>query len=290
MLSALPPTGVRIRDTWTLGGRSLEWGARTYVMGILNVTPDSFSDGGSYGTLDAALEHARRMRAEGADFIDIGGESTRPGSRPVSLEQELARVLPVVRALASETDAILSIDTSRPEVAEAALAAGAQLVNDVTGLTQPAMLAVLARYGVPGVGMHMQGTPETMQRAPYYENVVLEVRGFLAAAVERCRNAGIERVILDPGIGFGKTLAHNLEILRNMRAFADLGAPLMLGTSRKGLIGEVLDVPVAERVEGTMATVALGVAQGVDLVRVHDVLAAVRTARMTDAIVRGHHG
>lgn len=287
MLSVLRPPGAPSLETWTLGPRSLTWGSRTYVMGILNVTPDSFSDGGSFTALEAALAHARRMEAEGADLLDVGGESTRPGSNAISLEEELKRVLPVIRALAAETKAAISIDTSKPEVAAAAIATGAHLVNDVSGLRQPAMLEVLARHDVPGVAMHMQGSPETMQRAPFYEDVVSEVGAYLAQSLARAQAAGVKRVILDPGIGFGKTLPHNLTLLRNLHRLAALGAPLLLGTSRKGLIGAVLDLPVNDRLEGTMATVSLGIAQGVDLVRVHDVQAAVRTARMADAIVRG---
>lgn len=272
---------------WTLGSRTFEWGTRTFVMGILNVTPDSFSDGGTHEGLPAAIAHAERLLAEGADILDIGGESTRPGSESVPVEVEIARVVPVVQYLAAHTDAVLSIDTCKPEVAAAALAAGAHLINDITGLCSPEMLRVLARTGAPAVAMHMQGTPRTMQAAPHYADVVQEVRAELAETLATARELGVERVMVDPGIGFGKSVEHNLELLRHLAEFRMLGPPLLVGTSRKGFIGKILDLPVHERVEGTMATMALAVAQGADVVRVHDVKETVRTVRMADAIVRG---
>lgn len=275
---------------WTLGSRTFAWGERTYVMGILNVTPDSFSDGGTHGTVEAALSHARRMLAEGADFIDVGGESTRPGAVPVSVEDECARVVPVIRALAAETDAALSIDTFKPEVALAALEAGAHLVNDISGLEQPAMRRAIARHKAAAVAMHMQGTPQTMQQAPHYDDVVREVRAYLEDKLVEAKAEGLDRVALDPGIGFGKTLEHNLALLRHLAVFKELGAPVLLGTSRKGFIGQLLDLPVDQRVEGTMATVALAVRDGVDIVRVHDVREAVRTVTIADAVVRGSKG
>ncbi|MBO9540356.1 dihydropteroate synthase [bacterium] len=259
-------------------------------MGILNVTPDSFSDGGTHGTVEAALSHARRMLAEGADFIDVGGESTRPGAVPVSVEDECARVVPVIRALAAETDAALSIDTFKPEVALAALEAGAHLVNDISGLEQPAMRRAIARHKAAAVAMHMQGTPQTMQQAPHYDDVVREVRAYLEDKLVEAKAEGLDRVALDPGIGFGKTLEHNLALLRHLAVFKELGAPVLLGTSRKGFIGQLLDLPVDQRVEGTMATVALAVRDGVDIVRVHDVREAVRTVTIADAVVRGSKG
>lgn len=256
-------------------------------MGVLNTTPDSFSDGGSCPDLAAYLAKARGMLAAGADLIDVGGESTRPGAVPISVEVELSRLIPVIRALAAETEAVISVDTSKPAVAAAAVQAGAHLINDVTGLRSPAMRQAIARLGVPAIAMHMQGTPDTMQHDPRYGDVVSDVRAALADSLHLAQGAGIDRVLIDPGIGFGKTLAHNLDLLRRLGELKYLGAPLMVGTSRKGFIGQVLDLPVDERIEGTMATVSLAIAQGADLVRVHDVLAAVRTARMADAIVRG---
>lgn len=271
-------------EPWTLAGRTFAWGERTYVMGILNVTPDSFSDGGRVAP-EAAIAHGLRLIAEGADVLDVGGESTRPGSTPVSAEEELSRILPVIRALA-EHGAVLSVDTFKPEVAEKALAAGAAMINDITGLRNPEMLDVAARHQAPVIAMHMQGTPQTMQDDPRYDDVVREVRGMLVAAVLKARARGV-KVMIDPGPGFGKTVEHNLELLRHLNELHVEGCPTLLATSRKGFIGKVLDLPVNERVEGTMATVALGVSQGVDMVRVHDVKEAVRTVRVADAIVRG---
>lgn len=271
-------------EPWRLKGRTLAWGERTYVMGIVNVTPDSFSDGGRLDPA-AALAHARRLLAEGADVLDVGGESTRPGSTPVSADQELDRILPVIRALADQ-GALVSVDTCKPEVADAALAAGAAILNDITGLRQPAMLEVVRRHGAPAIAMHMQGEPRTMQDDPRYDDVVAEIHAELAAAAQRARAHGIP-VMVDPGPGFGKTVEHNLTLLRHLDRLRVEGCPLLLATSRKGFIGKVLDLPVDQRVEGTMATLALGVAKGCDMVRVHDVEAAVRTVRMADAIVRG---
>jgi dihydropteroate synthase len=253
-------------------------------MGVVNVTPDSFSDGGRVEPA-VAIAHAERLIAEGADVLDIGGESTRPGSAPVSAEEELSRILPVVRALA-DRGAVISVDTCKPEVADQALAAGAALINDITGLRDPEMLAVAARHHAPVIAMHMQGTPQTMQDDPRYDDVVAEVRAMLVDAVLRARAKGV-KVMIDPGPGFGKTVEHNLTLLRHLDRLHVEGCPTLLATSRKGFIGKVLDLPVNERLEGSMATVALGVARGADMVRVHDVKEAVRTVRVADAIVRG---
>lgn len=274
----------RAPEPWTLAGRKFAWGTRTYVMGVVNVTPDSFSDGGRTEAAEA-IAHAERLLAEGADLLDVGGESTRPGSAPISAEEELARILPVIKALAAR-GAVISVDTYKPEVAEGALAAGAVMINDITGLKNPAMLDVAARHRVPAIAMHMQGTPRTMQDDPHYDDVVAEVRAELEAAVMRARERGVN-VMIDPGPGFGKTLEHNLTLLRNLDALRVDGCPLLLATSRKSFIGRILDLPVDERLEGTMATVALGVSRGADMVRVHDVKEAVRTVRVADAIVRG---
>jgi len=279
-----PPTRI---TPWTIGGRPFAWGTRTFVMGILNVTPDSFSDGGEHVDPATCLAYARRMRDEGADLIDVGGESTRPGSRGVPLEVELQRVLPVIRALADEPGLVLSIDTSKPGVAEAAIRTGAHLVNDVTGLREAAMRDTVARLRVPAIAMHMQGTPETMQRDPRYGDVVAEVRDALGEALDRAHAAGIGEIALDPGIGFGKTDAHNLELLRNLGTLRALGAPVVVGSSRKGFIGRILDVPVDERLEGNLAVTALAIQAGADVTRVHDVAPSVRAARMADAWVRG---
>ncbi len=256
-------------------------------MGVLNLTPDSFSDGGRYRGLDAAVARAEAIEAEGADVLDIGGESSRPGSRPVSLEEELARVIPVVTLLAHRIKIPISIDTAKAEVARGCLDLGASLINDVTALRgDPAMAGVVARAGAGLILMHMQGTPETMQEHPTYGDVVQEIGEFLQARVEAAEAAGIarERIAVDPGLGFGKTLDHNLTILRGLSALTALGRPLVIGPSRKGFVGALLDRPVLEREWGTAAAVAAGVLQGAHVVRVHSVAAMKDVARVAYAI------
>jgi len=265
------------------GPLELEWGKRTYVMGIVNVTPDSFSgDGLSYDN-EAALEQALRFQADGADIIDVGGESTRPGSMPVDADEELRRVIPVIRLLASRLDIPVSVDTYKYGVAREALAAGAAMINDVWGLKQdPALAALAAREGVPIVLMHNQ-------KGTNYADLVPEVLASLRTSLAQALESGVpsENVILDPGLGFGKEAEHNLEVLRRLEEFKALNLPILVGTSRKSTIGLVLDLPVEERLEGTAATVALAIANGADIVRVHDVKTMTRVARMSDAIVRG---
>lgn len=291
-------SGIAARDLGELriGPSLFRWGLRTYVMGILNVTPDSFSgDGllaqardGAGGTprsvMDAAVAHARRMVAEGADLLDVGGESSRPGHEPVPVAEELSRVVPVVAALHDALPEVpLSIDTTKAEVAAAALDAGAHMINDVWGVAaDPDMLALAAERGVPIVLMHNRAEAR-------YANVLAELIADLEAALERAEAAGVARaaIVLDPGIGFGKTPEQNLAVLHDLASLGVLGRPILLGTSRKSTIGRVLDLPAHERLEGTLATTALGVAAGVDIVRVHDVQANVRVARMADAVVRG---
>jgi dihydropteroate synthase len=260
---------------------------RPRVMGILNVTPDSFSDGGLFASVDTALRRARAMAAEGADLIDVGGESTRPASVPVSLQEELDRVIPVIEALARELAVPLSVDTSKPEVMHAAVAAGAGLINDVAALRRPGALAAAASLGVPVCLMHMQGEPGTMQRDPTYDDVVSEVAAFLAARVAACEAAGIERgrLLVDPGFGFGKTLAHNLALLRGLPRLAALGLPVLAGLSRKSMIGALLgDVPVEERLHGSVAAAVLAVERGAAIVRVHDVGPTVQALRILAAV------
>ena len=278
-----PPAPTRIRNA------VFTWGTRTYVMGILNVTFDSFSgDGliahGGREFVSAALEQARRMIDEGADILDVGGQSTRPGHGDIPLDDELARVLPVIRAVREiAPDLPLSIDTTRVAVAAAALDAGADIINDVWGASaEKQMLSLAAERGVPMVLMHNREQPR-------YRNVVAEVLADLSRALDAALAAGVpwESTIVDPGIGFGKTAEQNLAVLHELDLLATLGRPVLLGTSRKSTIGKVLDLPADERVEGTTATTALGVAAGVDIVRVHDVQPNVRVARMADAIVRG---
>jgi dihydropteroate synthase len=262
---------------------------RPLIMGILNLTPDSFSDGGRHSEVDAACAHAMRMAEEGADLIDLGGESTRPGAVPVSAESQLARVLPVLRALLGALPArvALSIDTRSPEVADACLAAGARVVNDVSGAREPGMLEVIARHGAALVLMHMQGTPATMQLEPRYQDVVAEVRDYLLARAATARAAGIpaQRIALDPGIGFGKNRAHNLALLGALDEFVACGYPVLLGTSRKRFMGAICsETEPTELLGATCATTALGVAAGVRIFRVHDVKANRQAADVAWAI------
>jgi dihydropteroate synthase len=258
-------------------------------MGVVNVTPDSFSDGGRFLDPDAAIEHGRRLAAEGADLVDVGGESTRPGADPVPVDQELARVLPVVEGLAATLDIPVSIDTRRGEVARAAMAEGASVVNDVTGGRDPDLLRAAADAGAGLVLMHMLGEPRTMQADPRYHDVVPEIRTYLGRRLEAAVEAGVpeERVALDPGLGFGKTLQHNLVLMRDIAAFAELGRPVLVGPSRKSFIGAVLDgAPEDERLEGTAGAVAWLAGRGAHVVRVHDVREMVRVVRVVDAIAR----
>jgi len=264
------------------GGSCLPLGERTLIMGILNVTPDSFSDGGRYNQLDKAVEHALEMEAEGADIIDIGGESTRPGSSPISAEEELKRVIPVVEKLASMLKVPISIDTYKSAVARQALQAGACILNDVWGLKQDQQMAeVAAESGAPICLMHNR-------RQMDYKNLIADIIQDLRESITIARQAGVrnEQVIIDPGIGFAKNVDHNLVVLRRLTELKSLGFPILLGTSRKTVIGKTLNLPADERIEGTAATVALGIAKGADIVRVHDVKEMVRVVRMTDAIVR----
>lgn len=257
-------------------------------MGVLNVTPDSFSDGGRFPDPDSAVAHGRQLVAAGADIIDIGGESTRPGAEPVAEAEELARVLPVVEGLCAE-GVTVSIDTSKPAVATAAVAAGATVLNDVTGFTDPRMQDLAAQSEVGVVIMHMQGEPRSMQHNPAYRDVVTEVVGFLVSQAQAVEAAGVRRsrIAIDPGIGFGKTYHHNLRLLRNLGAMVDTGYPVLLGTSRKRFLGQILggDVVPAERDVATGATVALAIQQGVAVVRVHNVAMTVQIARTVDAII-----
>ncbi|MCW5933552.1 MAG: dihydropteroate synthase [Fimbriimonadia bacterium] len=267
------------------------WGKRTLIAGVLNVTPDSFYDGGRFFTPSDALRQAERMISEGADILDIGGESSRPGADPVPLEEELRRVIPVIETLSQQVDTLISIDTYKAEVARQALRAGAHIVNDISAMrADSAMCQVVAEAGAYVILMHMQGEPRTMQKNPTYANVTREVLDHLLQQADQAMEAGVPRhkIWLDPGIGFGKTLEHNLELLRNLRLFCETGFRVMIGASRKSFIGRLLgDLPPEERLEGALATLALAIAQGVDIVRAHDVQASVRTARIADAIVRG---
>ena len=273
-------------STVSYPGGSFVFGRRTYLMGVLNVTPDSFSDGGDWMDPVRALRHARSMVRQGADVIDVGGESTRPGARAVRADEELRRVVPVIEALAAEK-ILVSVDTSKAAVARAAFRAGAKILNDVTALRgDRAMGRAAADAGVAAILMHMKGTPRTMQRNPAYGDVVKEIIGFFRKILTNAWSAGIERdkIILDPGIGFGKLPEHNLEILRRLDEFRALGRPLAIGTSRKSFIGRALGRRVDDRVSGTAATVAAAILRGADVVRVHDVREMSDVARMTDLL------
>jgi dihydropteroate synthase len=258
-------------------------------MGILNVTPDSFSDGGYYLNVPDAINHAKKMVAEGADVIDIGGVSSRPGASPASTEEESARVLPVVEGLVGDISVPVSIDTCKSEVARRALEAGAHLINDITALRGDADMAnVVVEMNAGVILMHMRGTPRTMQRSPVYDDVVLEISSWFQRRIKETETTGIPpgQIIIDPGIGFGKTVDHNLEILRRLGEFRHLNKPILIGTSRKSFIGKILDLPANDRIEGTAATVTWAIAHGADMIRVHDVKTMHRVARMTDALCR----
>jgi dihydropteroate synthase len=268
--------------------RTFALGEKTLVMGVLNVTPDSFSDGGLYSEKEKAVARGLKMVEEGADFIDIGGESTRPGSKPLPLEEELRRVLPVIESLVRETDVPISIDTYKSAVAGKAIQAGAQLINDISGLHfDPDLAEVAAKEEVPVILMHLRGTPETMQSNIHYDSLFSEILRSLKESIERAERAGVDsdRIIVDPGIGFGKTMEHNLLILKQLSEFRILGKPLLLGTSRKSFIGKVLGAEgVSDRLEGTLASVAIGVFNGAHIVRCHDVREAKRAVALADAI------
>jgi dihydropteroate synthase len=254
-------------------------------MGVLNVTPDSFSDGGRYLRPEEAIEHGVRLAEEGADIVDVGGESTRPGSDPVSEQEELDRVAPVVEALVRRIAARISIDSYKPRVAEECLRLGATLVNDVTGLADAGMIRAARERGAGVVIMHMRGDPKTMQQDVAYDDVVVEVRAFLAERARKAHEAGIEEVIVDPGIGFGKTAAHNFEILRRLGELVSLGYPVLVGPSRKSFLGSLPSkLPSSERLEGTLAAVAVSVLNGASIVRVHDVREARRVVEVVDAV------
>lgn len=273
----------------TLGEKTLGLGDRTHIMGILNVTPDSFSDGGCFMNPEKSYTHALKMRADGADIVDIGGESTRPGAEQITEKEEANRVIPLVKRLTQDPDMLISVDTYKADVARKALEAGAHMINDISGLKfDPEMAPLIAETGVPVVLMHIKGTPRDMQKDPYYEDVVGEVIETLQESMEIAHHAGVrdEQIIVDPGIGFGKRLQDNLDILKHLWEFKMLGRPILLGTSRKSFIGTILDLPDEERLEGTAATVSMGIMNGAQIMRVHDVREMVHVARMTDAIVQ----
>ena len=268
-------------------GRKLDF-ERVRVMGVLNATPDSFSDGGAFFDLEAALDQIARMTEEGADVIDIGGESTRPGSQGVDEAEEIRRVIPILERMNMNEGPLVSVDTSKAEVARAALEAGVHVINDVTGLRDPGMRAVIAESGAAAVAMHMRGEPRTMQENPVYKDLMGELSRYLRESARQAERDGIRSVLVDPGVGFGKSWDHNLEILRRMGELRDIGYPLIVGVSRKGFIGAITGVEAAgERLIGSKVAEAFAVAGGADVIRTHDVGAAVEAVRMGEAVRRG---
>lgn len=273
-----------------LNGFRLDFSERTCVMGVLNVTPDSFSDGGRFFNRKTAIRRALEMARDGADIIDIGGESTRPGSRDVDAAEEIGRICPVIEAAAGRINIPISVDTRKARVAESAIKAGARIVNDVSGLKNDGKMAsVVAKYKAALIVMHMKGTPRDMQESPVYRDVVADIIKSLEESLAIAKRAGVseDKIIIDPGIGFGKTVGHNLEILNRLGEFKSLGRPICVGTSRKSFIGKVLDTPdTDQRLTGTLVTSAIAIMRGANLIRVHDVKEACRAARMADSILR----
>lgn len=261
---------------------------RPLIMGVINVTPDSFSGGAKRVSTRSAIAQAERLIAEGADIIDVGGESTRPGAAPVSVKNEMARVIPVIESLTSLHPRIpVSIDTSKPEVAQAALTAGAVIINDITGLSHPAMVGLAVRTQAHVVIMHMKGTPQDMAKKARYGDVVAEVTAWLARRASELEGRGVTKIILDPGIGFAKTASHNLAILNRLETIVELGYPLLIGASRKSFIGKALDKPVEERETGTLAVTAIAVMKGASIIRVHDVAGNIQAAKMAHCVRKG---
>lgn len=257
------------------------------IMGVLNVTPDSFSDGGSHWTRDMAVERGLEMIHQGAEFIDVGGESTRPGASDVPEKEQLSRVIPVIEALKRHTSARISVDTSSAVVMEAAYNAGAELINDVRALQRPGAIEVCARLPIPVCLMHMQGQPSSMQNNPAYNDVTKQVTSFLQERIKECERAGIDRgrIIIDPGFGFGKSLAHNLSLLKHLKRFKQFGMPLLVGLSRKSMVGQVLDKPVEHRMIGSVAVAVIAALNGANIIRVHDVAETVEALKMTQAVM-----
>jgi dihydropteroate synthase len=273
-----------------VGNKILDFSKRSYVMGILNVTPDSFSDGAKFFDLEAAIKHGMGMAGQGADIIDVGGESTRPGADPVSADEEIQRTVPVIRELAKRIDIPLSIDTTKADVARRALDAGAEIVNDISALrADPEMVDVAVSYQAPVVLMHMLGSPKTMQQDTCYDSIIDDITEFLKKRIDFAINNGVERnkIIIDPGIGFGKSVGNdNFEIIREMRSFASLGLPVLVGPSRKAFIGRLLDAEVDERDIGTLATVSIAIHNGANIVRVHNVAQTKMASKVADSVIR----
>lgn len=276
---------------FVFGDRQFDFSSRTFIMGVLNITPDSFSDGGKFFSESAAINHAFRMVTEGADIIDIGGESTRPrneqGTWRISVEEELRRVIPVIERLHHDDPSlVLSVDTTKSQVADEALRAGARIVNDISGLhADPDMAATAAKHNASVIVMHMQGTPDTMQKNPVYDDVIADIKEYLRGSIRTAKAAGVHQIIVDPGIGFGKNLHHNLEILRRLNEFHELGYPLLVGPSRKSFIGKITGAPVDDRIAGTAAAVTAAIMRGANIVRVHDVGFIKQVCMVTDSLI-----
>ena len=283
----------KVRPPLRCRNRTLPLGERTLLMGVLNVTPDSFSDGGLYFDQDKAIAHGLRMVEEGADLIDVGGESTRPGSKPLALEEELKRIIPVIETLAGKVDVPITIDTYKSAVASRAIDAGARIINDISGLHfDPAVAKVAAKHDTPLILMHIRGTPETMQKEVHYRSLLSEILQSLRESIQKAESFGVDpdQIIIDPGIGFGKTLEHNLLIIKHLSEFRVLGKPILLGTSRKSFIGKILNAEVDQRLEGTLSTIAIGVLNGAHIIRGHDVLPAKKVIAVADAIRKVEEG
>lgn len=270
---------------------SLDFSKKTYIMGILNITPDSFFDGGQYYSVEKAVNHALKLVEEGADIIDIGGESTRPGAEPVYVDEELKRVIPVIETLSKTISIPISIDTYKAKVAEEAINAGATIINDISGLRfDPEMVNVAKKYKVPVIVMHIKGNPKNMQKNPSYDALIPEIIEYLRESIIIAKNAGIDEnmIIIDPGIGFGKLPEHNLQIIKNLKEFTQLGKPILIGVSRKSFIGKILNnAPPSERLEGTASSVAISIINGANIVRVHDVGFISKVVKVADAIKFG---
>jgi dihydropteroate synthase len=276
---------------WSLRNCVFEWGQQTYIMGVLNVTPDSFSDGGQFNSLEAAFKQAQQLVEQGADFLDIGGQSTRPNAETIELDEELDRVIPIIKALRQDPEfknVPISIDTTRSQVAEAAIAAGADLVNDISGATfDPKMLPTVAKLDVPIILMHIRGTPKTMQTLTHYQDLITEIVEFLSTRIQAAISLGIDRIMIDPGIGFAKNYEQNLELLRRLDEFQTLDSPILVGASRKSFIGHILNQPDPQkRIWGTLAACVSAIATGADVLRVHDVAEMRDACLVADAIWR----
>lgn len=279
---------MRKKSILQVRGNRLLLGQKTWLMGIINVTPDSFSDGGLYFNKEKAVDRGLELAEEGADIIDIGGESTRPGSDFISTEEELMRTVPVISALRKKTDVLISVDTTKSEVAEAALDKGADIINDISSFRfDPKMLSLAAQKDIPVILMHMKGTPKNMQLNPFYEDLLAEIRGFLEERIATAQAYGIkkEKIIIDPGIGFGKSLKDNLTLIKSLKFLEPIDRPILIGISRKSFIGKILSLPPQERTEGTIASAVLSIINGAHILRVHDVEAVKRAVLITEAII-----